>query len=207
MPSPNYSNNVFINCPFDSNYKPLFNALLFTILDCGFIPRCAFEDSNAGLIRMQKLIAIMADCRYGIHDISRADLDPTTNLARFNMPFELGIYSGLIYSGAVQHKKKELMILDSHANRYDQFISDISGQDISVHNDSPQTISAKCRNWLMQTSKRVTIPSAVIIWARYNKFLHELPGICAALHWDSNDLTYHELLTVTDAWIRVNLIP
>jgi hypothetical protein len=35
--------DVFINCPFDSEYKQQFHALLFTVYDCGFSPRCAKE--------------------------------------------------------------------------------------------------------------------------------------------------------------------
>ena len=38
MTSRNYNDNVFLNCPFDSAYKALFDALVFTIYDCGFMP-------------------------------------------------------------------------------------------------------------------------------------------------------------------------
>jgi hypothetical protein len=34
---------VFINCPFDRDYLPLFHALVFTVARCGFTPRCALE--------------------------------------------------------------------------------------------------------------------------------------------------------------------
>ncbi len=37
----NYENNVFINCPFDEKYNPIFNAILFTVRRCGFVLRCA----------------------------------------------------------------------------------------------------------------------------------------------------------------------
>jgi hypothetical protein len=29
-----YVNNVFINCPFDGEYLPIFRAVIFTIFDC-----------------------------------------------------------------------------------------------------------------------------------------------------------------------------
>lgn len=35
-----YDNSVFVNCPFDSEYRPLFEAVAFSIYDCGFFPRC-----------------------------------------------------------------------------------------------------------------------------------------------------------------------
>lgn len=29
-----YEDSVFVNCPFDSQYKPLFNAIVFTVILC-----------------------------------------------------------------------------------------------------------------------------------------------------------------------------
>ena len=34
--TPNDERGVFINCPFDAQYQPLFRALLFAVEDCGF---------------------------------------------------------------------------------------------------------------------------------------------------------------------------
>ena len=36
-----YDENVFINCPFDGEYQPLFRALVFAVQICGFVPRSA----------------------------------------------------------------------------------------------------------------------------------------------------------------------
>ncbi|MDX1921225.1 MAG: hypothetical protein SFU25_10895 [Candidatus Caenarcaniphilales bacterium] len=52
--SKNQKLQVFINCPFDTNYKELFYALLFTILDLGFIPRCSLESEDGGEHRLDK---------------------------------------------------------------------------------------------------------------------------------------------------------
>jgi hypothetical protein len=38
-----YANSVFVNCPFDPAYRPLFEAVVFATYDCGFYPRCALE--------------------------------------------------------------------------------------------------------------------------------------------------------------------
>jgi hypothetical protein len=43
-----YKLNVFINCPFDSSYRPILNAIIFAVQFAGFRPRCALEASNAG---------------------------------------------------------------------------------------------------------------------------------------------------------------
>ena len=38
-----YDENIFLNCPFDDAYKPIFEALVFAAFDCGYVPRCALE--------------------------------------------------------------------------------------------------------------------------------------------------------------------
>ena len=94
MHSTHYHDNVFINCPFDSAYKPLFDAIVFAVHDCGFVARCALEEGDASQVRIDKIYNIIEDCRYGIHDISRTELDEVSGLPRFNMPLELGIFLG-----------------------------------------------------------------------------------------------------------------
>jgi transcription initiation factor TFIIIB Brf1 subunit/transcription initiation factor TFIIB len=52
------------------------------------------EVSDASQVRIEKIAGIIAACKFGIHDISRTELDPTTHLPRFNMPLELGLFLG-----------------------------------------------------------------------------------------------------------------
>src|SRR3954468_768137 len=89
-----YERSVFINCPFDDEYTPIFEAIVFTIQACGFSARCARSRLNSGEVRLHKILEIIGDCRYSIHDLSRTQLDRTTALPRFNMPLELGIDIG-----------------------------------------------------------------------------------------------------------------
>ncbi|KQV44681.1 hypothetical protein [Duganella sp. Root336D2] len=90
----NYNDNVFINCPFDEEFKPLQNAMVFAIFDCGFVPRCALEENDGADIRLDKIKRLIQSSRYGVHDISRTELDPANSLPRFNMPLELGLFLG-----------------------------------------------------------------------------------------------------------------
>ena len=55
----NFSNNVFINCPFDSDYISLLRPLLFTILYLGYNPRIASERSDSGEARFQKICELI----------------------------------------------------------------------------------------------------------------------------------------------------
>ena len=148
MSTPRYEESVFINCPFDKEYYPLFEAIIFTIHDCGFIARCAREINDSSQVRAEKLFQMIADCKYGIHDISRTQLDESNGLPRFNMPLELGYFLGAKQFGNKKQKEKLCLILDVEPYRYQKFCSDIAGQDISSHeNNSDKTIK-KVRDWL-----------------------------------------------------------
>src|ERR1700730_5382047 len=122
--APDYERNIFINCPFDEPYKPLFRAIVFTIEDCGFLARCALEVEDSGEVRVNKIIKIIKGCAYGVHDISRTELNPD-GLPRFNMPYELGLFIGCTVFGGGPHKHKKALILDCERYRYDQYLSDI----------------------------------------------------------------------------------
>lgn len=70
-----YEDNVFVNCPFDSDYDPFFYGILFTIHDCGFVGRSALEIDDGGEARIEKIYGLIRDSKYGVHDISRTELD------------------------------------------------------------------------------------------------------------------------------------
>ncbi len=86
-----YGLNVFINCPFDSAYQPLFEAIAFVTYDCGFYPRTALEVDDSSQVRIEKITRIIRECRLAVHDISRTQLVRGTRLPRFIMPLVLGM--------------------------------------------------------------------------------------------------------------------
>jgi hypothetical protein len=49
-----YEQNVFINCPFDAEYAPIFEAIVFAVNDAGFRPKCARERLDSSQVRVQK---------------------------------------------------------------------------------------------------------------------------------------------------------
>ena len=169
MDTGRYSENVFINCPFDKEYLILRDALLFAIFDCGFIPRCALEEDDSGNVRFNKIQKIIAECRFGVHDLSRTELDDQTQTPRFNMPLELGVFLGAKHFGNRQQKGKVCLVLDLEQYRYQAFISDIAGHDIRSHDNNPEKVITHIRNWLNTASGRKTIPGG-----RAMALVHEL---------------------------------
>ena len=204
MKSPNYNDNVFINCPFDSAYQELFDAMVFTVHDCGFIPRCALEEDDASEVRIDKIYSIIADCRYGIHDISRTELDKGSGLPRFNMPLELGVFLGAKKFGIEEQERKKCLILDTERYRYQQFIYDIAGQDIQAHNNSSREIITRVRNWIRAASRRETIPSGGIIWERYQEFTEKLPQMAKEGQLIVEELIFNDYTLLVAQWLENN---
>jgi len=154
MPKFGYEDSVFLNCPFDDQYDPLFKAIVFTIFDCGFVIRCTLEDTDSGPTRIEKIYRMIQNSKYGIHDISRTELDRGNGLPRFNMPFELGLFLGARHFDKTHRRKRLCLILDREQYRYQEFLSDIGGQDIGSHDDDPRLIVLAVRDWLRDQSKR-----------------------------------------------------
>ena len=175
--SEDYDYNVFVNCPFDFRYQKLFRAVIFTVIDCGFSPRCALELNDSSVERLDKIFNMIADCRLSIHDISRTQLDSKNRLPRFNMPFELGMFLGAKRFGNRKQKSKNCLILDTEKYRYQKFISDIGGKDIDAHGNDILKAIRVVRNWLAAYSK-VIIPGASSIHKKYMDFLSQLPQQC-----------------------------
>jgi hypothetical protein len=148
MKSKDYNLSVFINAPFDDEYKDIFNAIIFTVFYYGFIPRCALEVEDAGEVRIDKIQRIIAQSKYGIHDICRTELCEVNALPRFNMPFELGLFLGAKKFGAKEQKHKVCLILDNDKWRYQKYISDIAGQDIRAHGANVKQAITQVAKWL-----------------------------------------------------------
>lgn len=198
-----YEDSVFINCPFDHDYLPIFHAIIFAVFDCGYTARCAQEIDDAGEVRIEKIAKIISACKLGIHDISRTE--PAANdLPRFNMPLELGMFLGAKRFGNRRQQEKICLILDKEEYRYQAFISDIAGQDIRAHHNTPEQAIPLVRNWLKNASPGVIIPGGREIRRRYNVFADELPGMCAEILISVEELTFNDYASLVGAWLKVN---
>lgn len=195
------SSNVFLNCPFDGGYAPLFEVMVFTVYACGFRPRCALEEADSGDVRVDKIGRLIRECHYAIHDISRVELDPVHRLPRFNMPFELGLDLGCRKFGGPAYAAKKLLILDSESYRYQKYLSDIAGQDIRSHAARPEQVLRVVRDWLKTTSRR-QVPGDSFIRDQYKAFAEALPAICDQQQINRASLNYLDFAQIVEEWLR-----
>lgn len=165
-----FDRSVFINCPFDRDYLPLLRPLLFTVIYLQFDPHIASERSDSGERRIDKISALIQGCKYSIHDLSRLRASTAGELARMNMPFELGIEYGCRLFGSERLRSKKCLVLEKDQHEYQKAISDLSGIDIKSHNNEPSAIVRAVRDWFVETVGMRDVSSATKIWYRFAGF-------------------------------------
>ncbi len=201
MNSKSYDYNVFVNCPFDDTYEPLFQAMIFAIHNSGYKARCALEISDSARNRLEKIMKLIQQCKYGVHDISRTELDPKHQLPRFNMALELGIFLGCKRYGKKMNKAKSCIVFDKDQYRYQKFVSDIAGQDIEAHENKPAVLIRKLRKWLRTATNDINIPGGDYIYDNFNKFSNDLPDICKIMKIGIHELTYADYVDFIVKWL------
>jgi len=175
LPDTDYDESVFINCPFDEEYAPLLEAMMFCVILFGFAPCLASQSRETGAIRFDKIIELARGCRYSIHDLSRCKItgvrleEAEPEYVRMNMPFELGIDFGLRNSGIKKFETKRFLIFEEDAYDLKRALSDLGGQDPEYHSNDPYALISKVRNFFrVETDCNPEGPA--IIYARYETF-------------------------------------
>lgn len=120
---------VFLNVPFDSEYTPLFVALVAGLTALGRKPHCVLEIQEGGQHRLAKILGLISHCGSSLHDLSRVVLSGDLQVPRFNMPFELGL------AVAVAHRQRHaFFLLEEKRYRVQASLSDLNGHDPHIHN-------------------------------------------------------------------------
>lgn len=156
--------------------------------------------------RLAAIVRIIRDCRYGVHDLSRVELDPKYGLPRFNMPFEFGLFYAAKHFGANQQKRKECLILEKYKHRHQKFISDIAGIDVEDHKDTQKMLILAIRNWLVSVSRRASIPQGREIYARFQRFQSGMRRTCRQREIDYDSMPFIELVSNMTHWLRAKQI-
>ena len=198
-----FEKNVFVNCPFDAKYLPLLRPLLFTIIYLGLKPRIALEAIDSGDLRLNKIVDLIRDSKYSIHDLSRSEAAVAGELYRLNMPFELGIDFGCRLFGRRRQRDKRTLVLEAKPHRYKASISDLGGADIECHEDEPYKVIGVVRNWLKnvcleQAPGPARISSAFTDFMAQNFDAQTKQGFSAQ---DIEHLPVGELMERIESWV------
>jgi hypothetical protein len=198
-----FESNVFVNCPFDDDYRQLLLSVIFTVKHFGFNPRLSLERADSAESRIEKIVGLINQSKYGIHDLSRIVSEGENEHYRMNMPFELGIDYGCQKLKEGIWSQKQILILEKERYRYQKALSDLSGSDIKNHDDEPQKIIRAVRDWFV-TIKPMRADSGKKIWNLYNDFqaylydeLVENDG-----HESVDDVQITEIMHHMSAWFN-----
>ena len=164
-----FEENVFINCPFDDDFRQLLIGIIFTVKYFGYTPRLSMESADSGESRIGKITKLIKESKFGIHDLSRMVSADADEHYRMNMPFELGVDYGCQKLKGGKWASKKILVLEKEQYRYQKAISDLSGSDIKSHNDEVSKIIIAVRNWFV-TEELKTGDSGNTVWDHFNDF-------------------------------------
>jgi hypothetical protein len=199
-----FARSVFVNCPFDFDYLLLLRPLLFTVIYLDFVPRIASERSDSGENRIDKICALIRECQYSIHDLSRLRAAKAGEFYRMNMPFELGIEYGCRLFGSTQHRLKKCLVLEKDQHEFQKAISDLSGIDIKNHENKPADVVRAVRDWFVETVGLRRVHSATRIWYRFTYFesvFYRARVADGFTDEDINQMPVSEYIDFVQAWV------
>ena len=169
-PPQEFNKNVFINCPFDSEYNSLLRPILFTIVYLGFNPQIASQTADSGEQRINKILSLIVKSKYSIHDLSRIRSEKSGELYRLNMPFELGMDYACRRIASGHLRRKRFLVLGASPHDYKKALSDLAGVDGKPHRNKPERAVLALRNWFIDTVHLKKAESPTVIWYRFTDF-------------------------------------
>ncbi|WP_436355504.1 hypothetical protein [Brevundimonas sp. CEF1] len=201
-----FEQNVFINCPFDDAYMPLLRPMVFCVYRVGLRPRIALERHDSAEARIEKIIELIQNSKYGIHDLSRIKADKAGEMFRLNMPLELGIDIGAKRFGQGQLQSKKCLILETERYRYQAAVSDLSNSDIAVHGNEPLEAFTVVRNWL-DTEAGLNIDGPTRLWDQFTDFVADNDDALVKRGFSRRDIDRLPLATLMqnmDDWVTAH---
>lgn len=198
-----YDKRVFINCPFDTDFKPMFDAIVFAIHDLGFQARHALIDEGKA-VRIERITQELVNSKFSLHDLSRVELDDN-KLPRFNMPFEAGIAYAL-HALKPARREHHLCVLESEKFRYQASCSDLAGLDPKAHNNDPAK-AIECVRDFLRKKAAIELPGATHVARRFDVFSNLLAATAhptISLHELKSWSYVNDLQKIMVDWIETN---
>jgi len=146
--------SVFLNVPYDAAFENLLLAYIAAISAYGFSTRATLE-IPFGQRRLDRILTLIRQSQYSIHDLSRVQLDrkpPRT--PRFNMPFELGLTIALERTA---HPDHSWIVCETVLRRVNKSLSDLDGTDAYIHGGTIKGVFREMGNAFVGSSRQPTV--------------------------------------------------
>jgi hypothetical protein len=162
--------SVFLNIPYDTAFENLYLAYIAGLSAFGLIPRATLEIPTSQR-RLERILTLIQECAYSIHDLSRVQLDAKApRVPRFNMPFELG----LAVAQNVRNRQETWNVCETVPHRVGKSLSDLNGTDVRIHGGTVRGVfGALCDIFVRKTRQ----PSVQEMYRIYLVLRRNLPTI------------------------------
>ena len=161
------------------------------------------SERQDGEVRLDKILEIIAECRYSVHDLSRVQAEAAGDFARLNMPFELGVDLGVARAGDGPLAQKRQLVLAEEPYDHQVALSDLAGFDVRAHRGDFEAAMRHLRAWFASLGLTDLAPSVIVghyidfqEWD-YERLLHE--------GWTEDDIQERpsaELLESMRDWVQ-----
>jgi hypothetical protein len=200
---PAFEKSVFINCPFDKNFEPILQAMAFCVVLLGFVPRLAPENADNAAPRLARILQIVKESKYGIHDLSRCKAVAVGEYYRMNMPFELGVDHASCRFGGGKLAAKAILVLEHTRYDFQKALSDISGWDIEAHGGDWERALSSVRNWLVAKAGAEKIGPAAIKgkYTDFQEWYYERALASGASEDDIREYPTTEVIQAMHEWV------
>jgi hypothetical protein len=169
---------VFLNIPYDEEFRSLYIAYIVGLCQLGMVPHLASEIPGGGR-RLDRIFELIQSRRYSIHDLSRVEVSVApTDVPRFNMPLELGM---TIAWEKLNPGRHDWFVWESERGRIQRSASDLDGTDAYIHKGTPEGVLSELRN----AFPRDKMPSVSEILKIY-RFVYDQLNAILLKHGTSN---------------------
>jgi hypothetical protein len=140
--------------PYDAAFENLLLAYIAAISAYGFSPRATLE-IPFGQRRLDRILTLIRQSQYSIHDLSRVQLDrKSPRTPRFNMPFELGLTVALERTA---HPDHSWIVCETVLRRVNKSLSDLDGTDAYIHGGTIKGVFREMGNAFVGSSRQPTV--------------------------------------------------
>ncbi len=140
---------------------------------------------------MERITRTIFSSKYSIHDLSRCKGEGSEQLARFNMPLELGIAIARRYTQTDEAHKHDWLLLVPQGHQYGRFVSDLAGFDPKPHDGTVKSIVPKVMSWLKTRPDAVQTPEPPEVLDALPNFVRAKSALEQA--WN-NDIPWGDIL-------------
>ena len=170
MPPPPDPNAVFLNVPYDEEFRSLYIAYIVGLYQLGLVPHLASEIPG-GDRRLNRIFELIKSCRYSIHDLSRVEMSVTPSaVPRFNMPLELGM---TITWANLNPSLHTWSVWEFEPYRLQRSASDLNGTDPYIHNGTAEGVLRELCNALRR-DRAPSVPAMLEVYRQVIFFLDSI---------------------------------